>query len=431
MSKPNLTHATQPARHHINVLGQMLKFIPRDIIHKSAKETGVDIKARSYTVVSHLGTMLFVHLAHALSLNDVCDWLRLKARAIAAFGLTPPSRNNLSHANKVRDAKFAELVFWRTLAHLQHCDASFGRRRPGGNAGRSLLHRFKVRIHAVDSTVMELVANCLDWAKHRRRKAAAKMHLRLSLNSFLPTFAIVDTAGEHDNKRAREVCAGLKAGEVVVFDKAYVDFAHLHDLDERDVQWVTRAKGNFRYRARLNLPVNKGGKVLKDQIICLTGSKFKRLKGWTLRRVEAWVEVDGKEQLMVFITNNTAWGARSVCDLYRARWDIEVFFKQVKQTLKLGDFLGHSANAIRWQVWTALLVYVLLRYAAHIGQWGHSFTRIFAVVRAAMWERLDMVALLRSYGTAGGSFTLLGASHAAWLPGFAPTHRKSHGTASA
>ena len=430
MSKSTYTNATQPARHHINVLGQMLKFIPRDIIHKTAKETGVDLKARSYSVRSHLGTMVFVQLAHALSLNDVCDWLRLKARAIAAFGLTPPSRNNLSNSNKVRDAKFPELVFWRTLAHLQHCDASFGRQRPGGNAGRSLLHRFKVRIHAVDSTVMELVANCMNWAKHRRRKAAAKMHLRLGLNSFLPTFAIVDTAGEHDNKRAREVCAGLEEGEVVVFDKAYVDFEHLHDLDARDVQWVTRAKDNLRYRAVCNLPVKKGGKVVKDQIVKLTGAKFKHLACWTLRRVEAWVAVDGELRLMVFITNNTAWSTSSVCDLYRARWDIEVFFKQVKQTLKLGDFLGHSANAIRWQVWTALLVYVLLRFAAHIGRWGHSFTRLFAVVRAAMWERLDLVGLLRSYGTAGGSFTLLGASHTAWLPGFEPPGAASHGTAS-
>ena len=432
MSKRKHTHTSQLARHHINVLGQILKIIPRDIIHKTAKETGVDLKARTYSVLSHLGTMIFVQLAHALSLNDVCDWLRLKARAIAAFGLTPPSRNNLSNSNKVRDAKFAELVFWRTLAHLQHHDASFGRRRPAGGGGtRSLLHRFKVRIHAVDSTVMELVANCMDWAKHRRRKAAAKMHLRLGLNSFLPTFAIVDTAGEHDNKRAREVCADLEEGEVVVFDKAYVDFEHLHDLDVRGVQWVTRAKDNMQYRTKRNLPVNKGGQVVKDQIVKLTGSKWKKLAGWTLRRVEAWVEVDGEIRLMVFITNNSSWSASSVCALYRARWDIEVFFKQVKQTLKLGDFLGHSANAIRWQVWTALLVYVLLRYAAHIGQWGHSFTRLFAVVRAAMWERLDLAGLLRSYGTAGGSFTLLGAAHATWLPGFEPASAQAHGTASA
>jgi hypothetical protein len=210
-----------------------------------------------------------------------------------------------------------------------------------------------------------------------------------------------------------------------------VDFEHLHDLDARGVQWVTRAKDNLRCRAVRNLPVKQDGNVVKDQIVKLTGAKFKHLEGWRLRRVEAWVEADGAQRLMVFISNNTAWSASSVCDLYRARWDIEVFFKQVKQTLKLGDFLGHSANAIRWQVWSALLVYVLLRYAAHRSQWGHSFTRLFAVVRAAMWERLDFVGLLRCYGTAGGSFTLLGAVHSSWLPGFEPPGTPSHGTASA
>lgn len=430
MPKSKHTPATQPARHHINVLGQILKFIPRSIISTAAKETGIDAKARTYSVLSHLGTMIFAQLAHALSLNDVCDWLRLKTRAIAAYGLTPPSRNNLSHANKGRDASFAELLFWRVLEHLHRSDARFGKHRSGGGS-RSLLHRFKVNIHAVDSTVMELVANCMHWARHRRRKAAAKLHLRLGLNSFLPTFAIVDSAGEHDNKRARELCAGLQDGEVVVFDKAYVDFTHLHDLDARGVQWVTRAKDNFCYRAKQNLPVSKGSRIVKDQLVRLTGSKWQALEGWTVRRVEAWVEVDGQERLMVFITNNTDWSPRSVCDLYRARWDIEVFFKQVKQTLKLGDFLGHSANAIRWQVWTALLVYVLLRYIAHLSKWEHSFTRLFAVVRAAMWERLDLLGILRSYGTAGGSFQLLGSPHTSWLPGLQPPGTPPHGTAHA
>ena len=118
------------------------------------------------------------------------------------------------------------------------------------------------------------------------------------------------------------------------------------------------------------------------------------------------------------------WSDSSVCDLYRARWEIEVFFKQVKQTLRLSGFVGYSANAIRWQVWTALLVYVLLRFAAHLSAWGHSFTRLFAVVRAAIWERLDLLFLLRSYGTAGGSFRILGAAHSSWLPGFEPEPRR-------
>lgn len=173
-------------------------------------------------------------------------------------------------------------------------------------------------------------------------------------------------------------------------------------------------------RAVKNLRPDKSAGIIKDQLVKLRGAKWRRFQGWHLRRVEAWVEVDGAPRLMVFLTNNKEWSPRSVCDLYRARWEIEVFFKQVKQTLKLSGFLGHSANAIRWQVWSALLVYVLVRFAAHLSAWGHSFTRIFAVMRAALWERLDLLCLLRRYGTAGGSFTLLGASHTAWLPGLAP-----------
>ena len=222
-TKPTRPPSNQPARHHINALGQLLKYIPRSIVNEAAVRHGLEAKARSFSVWSHLATMIFVQLAHALSLNDVCDWLRLKARAVAAMGMTPPSRNNLSHANKGRSAAFVEEVFWKTLTHCQRCEPGFGAKRKG----RRLLHRFKVKVHAVDSTTIELVANCFDWAQHRLRKAAAKMHLRLDVGSFLPAFAIVDTAGENDNKRAREVCAGLKRGEIGVFDKAYVDFLHL------------------------------------------------------------------------------------------------------------------------------------------------------------------------------------------------------------
>jgi hypothetical protein len=179
------------------VLGQLVKYIPQGIVQAAAREHGVDAQARTYSVWSHLAAMVFVQLAHAFSLNDVCDWLRLKRRAIAGFGVTPPARNTLAHANKGRSADFVQSVFWRTLAHLHRCEPAFG----GKRKGRRLLHRFKVKVHAVDSTVMELVANCMDWAQHRRRKAAAKLHLRLDTGSFLPACAIVDTAGEHDNKR--------------------------------------------------------------------------------------------------------------------------------------------------------------------------------------------------------------------------------------
>jgi len=110
----------------------------------------------------------------------------------------------------------------------------------------------------------------------------------------------------------------------------------------------------------------------------------------------------------VFLTNNLEWSAQTIADLYRCRWDIETFFKQLKQTLKLADFLGNSANAVRWQIWTALLVYLLLRYLAFLSSWGHSFTRLFGIVRAAMWRKWDLLPLLRRYGTAGSRFRFLG-----------------------
>jgi hypothetical protein len=402
---------TTPTRTNVVVLKQILNLIPLGLINRHAHETGAEAKARTFSVRSHLAAMLFAQLSHAIGLNDVCDWLRMKSAVLGRFGVTPPARNTLSHANKTRSADFAEKLFWSVLGHLQHAQPAFAT----GRKGKGLLRRFKVRIHAVDSTVMQLVANCMDWAKHRRRKAAAKMHLRLDLHSFLPSFAIVDTAGQHDNKRAREVCAGIAAGEIVVFDKAYVDFDHLVDLHDRGVWWVTRAKDNMRYHAVKNLPTGDDN-IIKDQIVALKGRK-----GMRVRRVEAWVEVDGEWRVMVFITNNLTWSPRSVCDLYRRRWDIEVFFKQVKQSLKLGSFLGHTANAVRWQVYTALLVYVLLRFQAHMSNWGHSFTRLFAVTRSALWERIDLLALLKSYGTATGRFKVIGALNSAWLPGFAPT----------
>ena len=273
----------------------------------------------------------------------------------------------------------------------------------------------------VDSTTIPLVAHCLDWAKHRRRKAAAKCHLRLDLHSHLPRFALIDTATDNDAKRAREVCAGLRDGEIVVFDKAYVDFAHLHELHERGVWWVTRAKENMQYRVAKRRLKKPAGKILRDDEIVLTGTISFGRYPTRLRRVVALVEVDGVEREMEFLTNNFTWAPSSVAELYRCRWQIEVFFKQIKQTLQLADFLGNSANAVRWQLWTALLIYVLLRYLAFLSRWNSSFVRLWAVVRSGLWLKLDLVALLESYGTAGGDFRLLGQPEQAYLPGFRPT----------
>jgi hypothetical protein len=383
---------TAPARSKFSILRQICNYIPAFLVPQIARDTGAEDKARSFSPWSHVVSLLYGQLSHSLGLNDLCDSLQLHSGPLVSVrGATPPSRNGLSNANRERPAEMAEQLFWQVLGHL-------GQETPGFVQGRSrgAAFRFKVPIHVVDSTVMELVANCMDWAQHRRRKAAAKTHMRLNLQSLLPNFVIIDTAGEHDNKRARELCAGIKSGEIVLFDKGYVDFEHLQDLEERGVFWVTRAKDNMAYEVVGTMPASNDPKILRDEIIQLRNPK--QAAPELMRRVVALVEVDGEEREMVFLTNNLTWSPRSVADLYRCRWQIEVFFKQIKQTLQLADFLGHNANAVRWQVWTALLVYLLLRYLSYVANWAHSFTRLFTILRAVLWDKLDLRWIVRQGG---------------------------------
>jgi hypothetical protein len=258
----------------------------------------------------------------------------------------------------------------------------------------------------------------MDWAQHRRRKAAAKCHLRLNLQSFLPACAIIDTAKDHDNRKARHVCAGLESGEIAVFDKAYVDFEHLHELTVRGIGWVSRAKDNMQYHVVEQLKTTNNPRILADEIIELTVFNSRRDYPQSLRRVVALVEIDGKDVEMVFLTNHLTWSAWTVAELYRCRWDIEVFFKEIKQTLQLADFLGHSANAVRWQIWIGLLVHLLLRYLAYLHSWAHSFTRLFTVLRASLWRRWHLGALLDGYGTAKPPGRIRAAPELAYLPGF-------------
>jgi hypothetical protein len=309
-----------------------------------------------------------------------------------------------------------EKLFWETLNHLTNLNQGFG---PAGRYS-GVPRRFKKTIHAIDSSTISLVANCMDWAKHRRRKAAAKLHLTLNLQTFLPTIAIVEEAAHHDSTRARELCVPLKEGEIAVFDKAYVDFKHLSELDARGIFWVTRAKDNMNYTVIEALPADEEHGIVKDQIIVLNTEKSRTAYPKTLRLVTARVELNGKEVEMTFISNNFKWAASSVSGLYQSRWGIEVFFKQLKQTLKLSGFIGYSKNAIQWQVWAALLVWLLSRYSAFASGWNHSFSRLMALLRSYAWEKFDLVELLKFHGTAGGLPRMVAEPGQAYFEGFEP-----------
>ncbi len=404
----------KPAASKNTILNQICNLIPRNLVPRLARKHGVDKKARSFTPWSHIVAMLHAQLAHSLSLNDVADTMRNHAGALATIRrASPPSRNGLSHASKVRNADMAEDLFWAMLEHIQKLHPKFGL----GHKYSGLPRRFKRAIYAIDSTTIKLVANCIDWAKHRRRKAAAKCHMQLNLQTFLPKFAIVKAANTSDSTEAWKLCENLQDGEIALFDKAYIDFGHMYDLDQRGIFWVMRSKDNMRYRV-VGQHSEPKGNIHGDYLIELTVEKSGQNYPKLMRLVIATVEVDGKPKLMTFITNNMAWAASSVCDLYRCRWGIEVFFKQIKQTLQLADFLGHSENAMRWQVWMALLTYVLLRYIGHLGRWAGSFRRLFTLLRGVLFSRLEMFSVLVACGTARGSPRTIASPQRAYLPGF-------------
>ena len=404
----------QPAKHKYTVLQQICHHIPAHLVTKLSRKFGVDQQARSFSPWSHVVAMLHVHLAHSLSLNDVADTLRNHSGVLTTIRrATPPSRNGLSHANRVRDPDMAQALFWEVLSHIQSEHPDFGR----GHQYSGLPKRFKRTIYSVDSTTIQLVANCMDWAKHRRRKAAAKCHMQLNLQTFLPQFAIVKAASTHDSTEAYQLCSNLKDGEIAVLDKAYVDFPHLADLDERGVFWVTRAKDNMNYRlVKQHTPPKRD--ILRDVTIELKTPKSYQAYPQKLRLVTANVEVNGVMKTMTFITNNFLWAPSSICDLYKCRWGIEVFFKQIKQTLQLSDFLGHSQNAILWQVWIALLAYVLIRFIGYLGQWKGTFRRLFTLLRGVLFSRLDVTSTMQLCGTARGSPRMIGSPQQAYLPGF-------------
>jgi putative transposase len=283
-------------------------------------------------------------LAHVFSLNELVDLSTIfsgelrRIRGIEAVKLT-----TFSHANRTRSPsvmqKFFRLVYWMFARE----DPAFANPRHKG-----ALAKFRMRgIYAVDSTTIQLAYWCIKWAKLHQRKAAVKLHMVANVANILPRFAVVGKASEHDSKREEELFAPLPLGDVGIFDREYNNFPVLYQQTLRGVFFVIRKKEHTKYRvvkrvARKNLP--KG--IISDETIRLAGTTTKANYPRTLRRVKALVEVKGEMREMVFYTNNFEWSASTVAGLYKARWAIELLFKELKQTLQLQSFFGENQNAV-------------------------------------------------------------------------------------
>ena len=352
-------------------------------------------------------TLVTVQLSKQESLNGICDIAKAIEYEWNRAGLALPHRNTLSNANTKRDPKMAEDVFWKLLEHFKGISPDFISEKFDGFLSRMKNHK----IFLLDSSTIQLTLDCFDWARHRRQKAAAKLHMTLELASRLPSFAVVEDAAHHDSTRASVCTEQLVQGDILVADRAYLDFTFLNELAKRDVFFVIRKKTSTLFKVVESLKPScapdlrkHSTQILADEKVQPAGSKTSAAytaSGGMLRLVKALVEVRGEMREMVFLTNNFSWSGRTIAELYRARWGIETFFKEIKQTCQIHDFIGYSENAVKWQVWAGLIGHLLLRYIRYLAKWKHSFSRLAGVVRGSLWLKKKLLSLLELYGTAG------------------------------
>lgn len=396
----NQTNTTK----NVPVFTQVCKLIPPFLLRKTLTEALKDhvrvTIPRAFSYWSQIVSMIFYHLMRIESINELCDTLNHHRGLLNTLrNAIAPRRNTLSYANRTRSSEIIKRLFYGVLEHYQKYMPNFFL-KPNRRFFR-IPRRFKRTIRALDATTIELVANCMDWAKHRRKKAAAKIHMSLDVLTFTPSMVIVEPGNTHEANYMVGLCKGMNAGDIAIFDKAYISLVRLLTLTQKGIMWVTRCKEVAQFKVIKKL--NKGSQknIIRDELVEWKGQVSHKRYPEQLRRVEALVkDTEGNEVTVTFLTNNTEWAASSVCDLYRARWAIENFFKEIKQTLQLHTFIGYNRNSIEWQVWSAMLVYMLLRIQEWMHNWEGSFKRLIALIRGIAWVQQDLALILASYGTA-------------------------------
>lgn len=386
---------------------------------------GEKVKARKFSYSSQVYLLMLSQFLRLFSLNEIVDVSKIYAPELSRLrGITPANLNTFSNANRTRDPKVMQSFFWEVYDTFRRQDGGFVRGRHHGR-----LTRFNLRgICAIDSSTIQLAYWCIDWAKHRQRKAAVKIHMVANVANRLPYFCVFGRAKDHDSKMEDELFNSLKEGDIGIADRAYNHFKALHRQSLRGVFFVVREKSGMKYRVvRRVAKKDLGENIISDETIMLTGQRTSKEYPCAMRRVVARVKVDGKWRMMVFLTNNFEWAASTIAELYKARWEVELLFKELKQTLQLQDFYGENENAVAWQIWAAQLTHLVLRWLKYKSGAACSYSRFAALVRAIVWLKKDAMAILRSYGIAPPPDPGGVASGMPYLPGFEKMFLKSVG----
>jgi len=356
---------------------QMLALFSRSDFMIAVRDTGAERGAKGFSSWDQFVAMLFCQLGRAHSLREICGGLATATGKLRHLGLQQaPKRSTLSYANSHRPWQLHQLVFFQMLGRCQALAATKKRK-----------FRFKNKLISMDSTIIDLCLSTFDWARFRRAKGAVKLHLLLDHDGYLPSFAVVTDGKTHDVTVAKTL--SFQPGTILVFDRAYIDFGWLARLDWSKVFFVTRQKSNILFEVLSYQPAKRG--VLLDSIIRLTGPAGEKYPG-LLRRVVVLDPNSGRS--IAFITNNMKLSNSTIAAVYKERWQIELFFKALKQNLKIKTFLGTTPNAVKTQIWTALIAMLLLKFMQLKSSFGWSLSNLAAMVRMNILTYRDLWAWL-------------------------------------
>jgi hypothetical protein len=360
------------------MFSQILKLIPRLEFERIVRETGAERRAKGFSSWGQFVAMLFCQLGRAHSLREIEGGLKSCEGKLAHLGITAPARSSLSYANAHRPWELFEKVFQALLAKV--AAKVVGKKK----------FRFKNKLVSLDSTVIELCLSMYDWAQYQRAKGAVKLHLVLDHDGYLPSFGVITDGKVADVKVAQQL--HFAAGTIVVDDRGYNDYRLFAAWTATGVYFVTRMMKNAQYEVVEEHRPPQNRNILRDQTIRLTGVGAQQKCPHLLRRVEAVREDTG--EILVFLTNHHGLGASTIAAIYKDRWQIELFFKALKQNLKIKTFVGISANAVRTQIWTALIAMLLLRYLKLISRFGWSLSNLVALLRMNLFTHRDLMAWL-------------------------------------
>jgi hypothetical protein len=336
---------------NINVFSQILLLIDRDIFNFLVRKHDSDKHHKGINSWTHLVSMLFCHLSSADSVRDISNGLHSTTGNMFHMGLSRvPSKSNLSYMNAHREHKLFRDLFMRLLDDLWQKQTHLG----------SELLLLKRKVLLMDATVIPLCLSVFDWARFRSAKGAVKLHTILDYDGCMPSFVHVTDGKTHESTVAKTL--SFPKGCVLVVDRGYVDYAWMNILDSNGCFFVTRSKSNMKYTVLKSWQSDelKEAGVFDDQVIELDSASAIKYGGKKMRIVRFWDSIKNVEY--EFLTNNFQWKATTVAALYKERWEIETFFKHLKQRLKVTSFVGTSENAVHIQIWTALIGILLFKY---------------------------------------------------------------------